>query len=257
MNFGLRISDIKYNSMDEIIQLAVDCNLQALELSAAELIDLKAAERWKKAAENYGLTITTAGIGIPLCNPSQLNDTRDKLKKIIEGALLIGNIPLFSRTLTAPEDAAPQDTWAYLAEFTREVTEVCADHGLPFAIEIDHAPCFVNTLERFEKLYRLVNHTNLKLNFDPTNLHVNGSDPFQAISEWGHLFIGGHIKDGIYRTDKRTEVPLGEGDINYNEIFKCLKERGIHITFHFEHLSTAEQVRHAVKVMNNKLASSI
>jgi len=253
MKLGLRISDLKGMKVKEKIDLAKECHLDAIELSAAELIDHEETKQWKKIAYENNLNITTAGVGINLTDYNKRDEVREKFKKIIEGAHIIGDIPLFSRTMVAPENIPESETWKYTAEFTREITEICSEENILFAIEIDHAPCFVHTLERFEKLYNLVDHTNLKLNFDPTNLHVNGSDPFDSINKWGHLFIGGHIKDGIFRTEARKEVPLGEGEIDYPSILSRLQERGIDLTFHFEHLTTAEQVKDAVERMNHIL----
>src|SRR5699024_2237450 len=250
MKLGLRISDLKNMEVKEKIDLAKECKLDAVELSASELIDHEETKKWKALAQDNGLKITTAGIGINLTDYEKRNEVRENLKKIIEGVHILGGIPLFSRTMIAPEGISEQDIWKYTAEFTREITETCSKEKIPFAIEIDHSPCFVHSLERFEKLYNLVDHTNLKLNFDPTNLHVNGSDPFDSINKWGHLFIGGHIKDGIFRTEARKEVPLGDGEIDYPAILDRLAERGIDLTFHFEHLSTAEEVKDAVKRMN-------
>jgi sugar phosphate isomerase/epimerase len=253
MRLGLRIPELKNLSLEEKVDLAVECQLDAVELSAAELIDHTETKRWKEYTTEKGVVITSAGIGIDLCNPDLQDQVREKMKRILEGANLLGGIPLFSRTMFAPEGVKQAETWNYLIKFTREITELAADAGIKFAIEIDHAPCFVNTLERFEKLYHAVNHVNLHLNFDPTNLTVNGSDPYIAIEKWGHLFIGGHIKDGVYRTDKRSEVTLGEGEVDFLKIFDALKKRAIHLTFQFEHLQDADQVRRATKYMHELL----
>src|SRR5699024_12259835 len=128
-------------------------------------------------------------------------EIRENVNKLREQDKIREVIHIYRIRMIATEGRSEQDIWKYTAEITREITETCSKEKIPFAIEIDHSPCFVHSLERFEKLYNLVDHTNLKLNFDPTNLHVNGSDPFDSINKWGHLFIGGHIKDGIFRTE--------------------------------------------------------
>lgn len=253
---GLRISDLKEMSIKEKVDLAVECGMEAVELSAAELMNHRETKQWKEVTKENGLDITTAGIGIQLTDPNSRDEVREKIKRVIEGSHILGNIPVFSRTMTAPEGVSESETWKYTAEFTREVTERFAEEEIRFAIEIDHAPCFVHSLERFEKLYHLVDHVNLKLNFDPTNLHVNGSDPFDSINKWGHLFIGGHIKDGIFQTQARKEVPLGEGEIGYPAILSRLAERGIDLVFQFEHLSAADEVRRAVRSMNKILGNA-
>jgi sugar phosphate isomerase/epimerase len=255
MKLGLRIPELKNLTLEEKVDLAGECRLDAVELSAAELIDHSETKRWKEYTTEKGIIITSAGIGIELCTPELKDQIKDRMKRILEGANLLGGIPLFSRTMFAPEGVPQSETWKHLIEFTREITEMAAQAGIKFAIEIDHAPCFVNTLERFEKLYHAVNHVNLHLNFDPTNLTVNGSDPFIAIEKWGHLFIGGHIKDGVYRTDKRSEVTLGEGEVDYLRIFDALEKRGIELTFQFEHLQEADQVRRATQYMHQLLQS--
>ncbi|MBM7572673.1 sugar phosphate isomerase/epimerase family protein [Aquibacillus albus] len=253
MKLGLRIPDIKNLSLEEKVDLAVECRLDAIELSASELMDHDITRRLKEYAEKRNITITSAGIGIDLCNPQSRDEVRENMKLILEGAKILGGIPLFSRTMVADEGVGQEETWKNVIEFTREITEICASENITFSIEIDHSPCFVHNLERFEKLYKKVNHVNLHLNFDPTNLLVNGSDPFESIEKWGHLFTGGHIKDGVFRTDKRSEVPLGQGEVDYLNIFKALEQRGIDLTFQFEHLQHPDEVKQAATYMHGLL----
>ncbi|WP_445492726.1 sugar phosphate isomerase/epimerase family protein [Niallia sp. 03133] len=248
---GLRISDLIGMDVKGKVDLADECQLKAIELSASELIDHKETILWKNYTQSKGIEITTAGIGISLCDPDQKEEVIEKTKKIIEGANLLGGISLFSRTMIAPEGIPQHVTWDYLSEFTYEITELCQKGNIKFAIEIDHAPCFVHTLERFEKLYNTVNHDNLYVNFDPTNLYVNGSDPITAIEKWSHRFIGAHFKDGIYQTKNKSEVPIGEGEVPYEKIFKKLAERNLSLTFQLEHIQDAERVKDAVRKVRN------
>jgi len=81
-----------------------------------------------------------------------------------------------------------------------------------------------------------------------------GSDPLKVIERLGHLMINGHIKDGIYRQEKKGEVAIGEGEVEYPQIFRALLAKTIDIVMSIEHCRTAEQVTSAAHYIKKVLA---
>ena len=75
---------------------------------------------------------------------------------------------------------------------------------------------------------REVNRPNLGVNFDPANMLLYGSgEPIPALRELGPYVRQVHLKDarpsgaaGVWG----TEVPLGEGDVDWQGFFACLRE---------------------------------
>jgi len=71
---------------------------------------------------------------------------------------------------------------------------------------------------------------NLGINFDSANLLAYGkANPVDAARMLGKYIRNTHIKDGKYPvngSDLGVETPPGEGDVNYPELIKTLKETG-------------------------------
>src|SRR5699024_8680296 len=81
MKLGLRISDLRNMEIKEKIDLAKECKLGAVELSAAELIDHEETKKWKALEQDNGLKITTEGIGIKLTDHEKRNEERENKKR--------------------------------------------------------------------------------------------------------------------------------------------------------------------------------
>ena len=50
-----------------------------------------------------------------------------------------------------------------------------------------------------------MDHPNLYVNFDPTNYYLVGSDPLRVIERLSKRMINGHIKDGVYKSDREKK----------------------------------------------------
>jgi len=125
-----------------------------------------------------------------------------------------------------------------------------ADRGIRFGIECD-PHMFIDNLERVERLVHDVDQPNLRVNFDPTNYYVVGSDPVTVIARLGHLLENGHLKDGVYREGEKGERPLGQGEVPYPEIFAALESRGLDIPMHVEHVRTPDDVVAGVRYIRS------
>ena len=80
-------------------------------------------------------------------------------------------------------------------------------------------------------LIRDIGADNIGINFDPANLIMNGrgSHPVTALKFLAPYIRGVHAKDALQPTIpelKKVEVPAGEGDVNFPEFIKTLKEIG-------------------------------
>ena len=89
---------------------------------------------------------------------------------------------------------------------------------------------------------------NLGVNLDPANLILYGkANPVDALDVIGKYVRDIHGKDGCYPTDGKnlgTEVPLGQGKVNYPAFVKKLKEIGYDATITIEReISGDEQIR--------------
>lgn len=225
------------------IELAVELQMSVVEPQSFEFESMQDAEEMRCAADESGVRIPSMGsellpTGSPL--PDKLNNAIDA---VVELARILGCGYIFSRVSPPGEGVAQQEAWNNLQRNARFVSDKLAEHGIVLAVEAD-PPCFIHTLERFERAIALIDHPNCRPNFDPTNLYVCGSDPLDALASLGSAVTSGHIKDGFYRSPKENgEVPIGTGEIDYRAIFTELINAGRQVNLFLEHCASADEVR--------------
>jgi sugar phosphate isomerase/epimerase len=77
-----------------------------------------------------------------------------------------------------------------------------------------------------------VNRPNLRINFDPANLILYGSDePIEALGLLGQHVVTVHCKDGNWPPKETpgalgTEMPLGQGAVGMDRFIAKLKQIG-------------------------------
>ena len=123
----------------------------------------------------------------------------------------------------------PHDTsdpvYEMLIGIMRDVADACKAKGMYFALETgqEAAEALLTFLEALER-------DNVFINFDPANLILYGKDkPVEAFRAVGHKVISCHCKDGIWPTEAGqlgSEVPLGEGQVNFPAFVQAIKDVG-------------------------------
>ncbi len=126
-----------------------------------------------------------------------------------------------------PEDSGDPD-YQDLARRIGEIADVCKENGLTFAFETGQEKA--STLVGFIKD---LGRDNIRVNFDPANMILYGSgDPLEALDLVGPYIGGVHGKDAKWAEPDKvgkewgTEVPLAEGDAQWEKIIVKLKEIG-------------------------------
>jgi sugar phosphate isomerase/epimerase len=125
-----------------------------------------------------------------------------------------------------PEDHAHAD-YAGVRDLVRRVCDHAAGHGQTFALETGQ--------ERAEVLLGFiqdVGRPNLRINFDPANLILYGTDePIEALRKLAPLVVSVHCKDGDWPPKGvagalGTERPLGQGSVGIERFVRTLEEIG-------------------------------
>ncbi len=111
-----------------------------------------------------------------------------------------------------------------LVEVTQELCDYCAQNNQAIHLETgqESADGLVTFLEA-------VNRPNLFVNFDPANMILYGSgDPMLALRKLGPYLQSVHCKDAIGSDQPGItwgkETPLGEGEVDFNEMLLILDE---------------------------------
>lgn len=159
----------------------------------------------------------------------------------------------------------------------REIGEYAAARGVTFAVETGPEPP-----ERLEALLDDVNSAGFGVNLDPANLVMcAGADPVKAVHTLGKYIVHTHAKDGkgfiidpkkvygffaeggigdLRLSDYFLEVPLGEGNVPFDEYLAALSEIGYHGFLTIERECGADpfaDIQLAVRFLKKKIATKI
>lgn len=203
------------------------------------------AEELRRAADAVGVAIPSVGCALPITA-----GTDEEVGERLDAALAIGRalgVRLLLCGIPQPPPEVPQQaTWALAIPRLRRIADACAGVGIRFAIEPDHGT-FIHTLERLQRVVGEVGHPNCGANFDACNLYVGGSDPVAAVGQLAGRIASGHLKDGIFQTQRRGEVPMGTGEVPWRAIFQAMIRAGVACPMYLEHCETVAGVRAAAQ----------
>jgi sugar phosphate isomerase/epimerase len=124
-----------------------------------------------------------------------------------------------------PHDAADAD-YRELLDLTRKVCDHCKANRQALHLETGQEP--VDVLIQF---LDDVQRDNLFVNFDPANMILYGAgEPLPALEQLGARVRSVHCKDATW-SDRPgetwgREVPLGEGDVDFEAFLKILQRIG-------------------------------
>jgi sugar phosphate isomerase/epimerase len=236
------------------IALARDLGIEVIETQInadRDIGSVEEARELKLAADAAGVEIGSTGCNLPLTSGGDAEFTRqlDFVMTIVEALgvrMALCGVPL-------PPEGAPQaETWALASRRLRQVCERFGAGGRRFGIEPDHGT-FLHTAERLARMVALVDHPACLANFDACNLYVGGSDPVAALELLRGRIASGHVKDGVFRTEKRGETPLGQGEVPWVEILRAMARAGLACPMYIEHYTTAASVTAAAAHMRTVL----
>ena len=122
---------------------------------------------------------------------------------------------------------APEECFAPVVAALRSLADQAAQHHVIIALENEHA-CNIATAAESARLLKAIDHPNLKLIWDPANAYVAGEKAYPdgyrllPVDRIAHV----HAKDCTMNGHVPVWGPLGEGDIDWKEQIRSLKEDG-------------------------------
>jgi sugar phosphate isomerase/epimerase len=198
------------------------------------------AAEFKKLLADLGITITVVFAGfegesyadIPTVKrtvglmPRETRAARAKeLKEIADFARQLNVDVVGAHLGFVPHDKTDPD-YIELLEITRDICDHCKNNRQALHLETGQEP--VDVLIAF---LDDVDRDNIFVNFDPANMILYGAgEPIPAIEALGSLIHSVHCKDATW-SDKPgktwgAEVPLGEGDVDFDLFLNTLKKIG-------------------------------
>jgi sugar phosphate isomerase/epimerase len=142
----------------------------------------------------------------------------DESKRIADFSAKLG-VPVTAMHIGfIPEDPADPD-YDNIVKITQDLCQHC---------ERLHLETGQESAELLLTFLKDVDKENLAVNFDPANMILYGSgEPIPALELLGKYVKSVHCKDAVWSDQPKNvfgqEMPLGEGDVDFNSFFKILK----------------------------------
>jgi sugar phosphate isomerase/epimerase len=116
------------------------------------------------------------------------------------------------------------DHWARLIEGLRAALEHASASSVRLAFEPEPG-MFIDTMSKFERLHRDLNHPLFGLTLDIGHAYCLGDgDAVEHIDRWKQLLWNVHIED--MRIGVHEHLPFGEGEMKFPPIFAALHRAG-------------------------------
>ena len=174
--------------------------------------------------ESYADIPTTAKT-VGLVPPETRAARTAEMKDIADFARLLGVDVVGLHVGFVPHDPSDQ-LYKDAVAVTREICDHCKVNNQRLHLETGQ-----ETPEGLLQFLGDVGRDNLFINFDPANMILYGTgEPIEALKKVGKYVRSVHCKDGKW-ADKPgqewgAEVPLGEGDVGFENFIATLKEIG-------------------------------
>jgi len=202
--------------------------------------------RVRETAEAMGIHLSALAAGVPMADPSKRQQCLEDWRSRVKLAQNLKVPTMFSRSFPLPEGTSAKEAWANCVYLCKEMTRICTDNGLHFAFETDHEN-FIDTLQDLLRLLDEVDSPDMKVNYDPCNFFIGGSNPPEVLDALFPRVVHGHIKDAVRDGAHAHEVPVGQGHLDWPAIFADLKNRGYNGAMVIEHCATFDQLDAAWK----------
>jgi len=243
MKKGIRGHDIDKKGLRDLSERCREVGIEYLQLVLEKSIDGfsygKFSQSYAKQLKNELGDTKVAVLGSYI-NPSNTNSEELKaqmnaFKEKIRYASFINPIVVGTETGTYIEGKThTEEAYQYLLKNVKELVGEAEKYGVTVGIEGVHI-FVIDTPEIMARLMKDVNSDNIRVIFDPCNLinTDNYKNQDEIINKVFDLLSDKltvlHAKDFIIENGEMKSVHPGMGLLNYELIFKRMKEKGLDI----------------------------
>ena len=208
--------------------------LQRLGIEGVEIPppDPKDVDKVKAELSKYGLKAMSVSGGIDLVKA----DGAEDFKKLLDGAVAMGAKLIFV-SAKASEDLPLEVTYERL----RKIGDMAAEKGVTVSIETHPILCHNGDVAL--KTMEGTNHPNIRLNFDTANIYYYNEniDTVEELKKVAKYVASVHLKDTDGKPRSFDFPPLGDGIVDFPEVFRILNEIGFYGPFTFELEATKKE----------------
>lgn len=245
------ITDCMKTPLDKAIEKIGELNFDGVQIYATSgtfspsVLTSEDKENYKKLLKENGLEVSAlcgdmGGHGFEIEKDNA--DRIEKSKKIVDLAVEFNAKVITTHIGVIPSDESDERFSVMLKALTK-LGKYAKSKGVTFAIET--GPETADTLLKFLSK----TEGGVGVNLDPANfVMVTGQDPVEAVYKLKDYIVHTHLKDGkmLIKTDPKIiydhfaeggiealnvadyfiETPVGEGDVDFVNYIKALKEIG-------------------------------
>ena len=229
------------------------------------------ADKFRARLEELGITLTvvfggfegesyadipTVAKTIGLVPPETRASRTREMKEIADFARLLGCNVVALHLGFIPHNVS-DPLYGQVVQVTQEVCDHCRQNGQNLHLETGQ-----ETADSLLRFIADVNRDNLFINFDPANMILYGTgEPIAALRKVGRLVRSVHCKDANWAANPGKEwgreVPLGEGDVGFENFLRTLNEIGYTGPLTIEREIPQEperqkaEIGHAIRLLNS------
>lgn len=216
--------------IDQALDKAAEVGGQGLQVYATygemapENLSHEARKAFLDKVYSRGLVISALcgdlgkGFTDPALNPGLI----EKSKRILDLAVELETNVVTTHIGRVPENPGC-DTYKIMQEACHELAEYADSLKAHFAIETGPEPA-----KRLADFLDTLGSRGVAVNYDPANLTMCvDDDAAKGVYALKNYIVHTHAKDGMRGTEPPyVEVPLGEGDVHWDEYLRALDEIG-------------------------------
>ena len=215
---------------DEALDRAAEIGADGIQVyttkgeRAPENMNSAARREFLDKVRSRGLVISAlcGDLGKGFTDPTLNPELIEKSKRILDLAMDLDTKIVTTHIGKVPEDKNC-DTYKIMQEACRTLAEYADSLNAHFAIETGPEPA-----ARLREFLDTLGSTGVAVNYDPANLTMCvDDDAVKGVYELKKYIVHTHAKDGMRGTKPPyKEVPLGTGDVDFNNYIKALEEVG-------------------------------
>jgi inosose dehydratase len=218
------IKDLYYRSHGSIIEAVQD--IGAVGYEGTEVFDGNLAaiaddpQPFLDTLAATGVELVSVYSGANFVYADVLPDEMARLRKACELARQFGASRLVVGGGARRAMGTPEEDYGRLGAALDAVVDLAAEHGL----EASYHPHLSTIVESPDELDRLMTRTRIGFCPDTAHLAAGGGDPAMLIRRYPERLQHVHLKDIDLATG--TFLPLGQGDLDFDDILGAVAEAG-------------------------------
>jgi len=189
---------------------------------APENMGRSARREFRKFVADRGLVVSALCVELGgYADPATVDDKVERTMRMIDLGVDLGVAIHTAHIGRVSEDPNSRERQT-IAEALSAIGNYAAERDCCFACETGPEETMV-----LRDFLASLDCPGLRVNYDPANLVMNGFDPVKGVGDLAGLIVHTHAKDGIREDDKRRrEVPLGQGQVPWDDYLAALGEAG-------------------------------